>query len=1041
MAKRKALYVEEDDLNDGSNSDDSQEGYLPRERGQRIHYIAAETITTGTRGVRSTMSSVPMPASPAKKSRITLKPDVPAAPAFPLDDWEADYAEFDTEFGPGMQPTGPHKLRESDNPHGQWARLNHEDFLDKVLWHDGRGDYIDQMVCAGVGCLYCGSCVKHLHASMPFHRIEHWENGWFRRCTLKLLGVRIQLGHRVGKLCPNPSTSAGDNFVVITSHGIAEVALDYCDCGLAKTKPVQLLRMKLYPVTGTNPRSTATFALLHHFAHMTLESKCSLYEFYHSLVRETDNTGLKPSRDRYREFLRMTRQWQHLLLLKRAGQGHDPCEDCINATKLGEVALLCPACPHPGINLPRDWDKVPPHHRFLYALFLAIDANFRLMRKDVSSEAKDLGLVRGWGFFGEVTKYMAHLEKHWDQKQERSTCVSHDAVDKPLREFLGTASSGIGTVDCARHNMKHLNGVGDLQMGERYLNMDYMFFMSLAGCLLLQLFVSYDIACQWYKNLWERMRIFESHAQLKEGEKTVGFLVPKFHLPAHIESCNLLFSFNLTPFVGRTDGEAPERGWADPNRLANSTSISGPGARWDTLEVHFQYWNWKKIMRLGTTLRDRLQKNLPLMVELQQAWVDVEVSFSASVIETWTAMACAWEADTEKPNPFASTIHYDDLTQLEESQRALATVFKNVGQHETPLQGRARIERETKLRHKIDGWILVQQLFIPETALLRQHEAAEQDRVGVTQSLPGIKAQDIKLWLPSAIGMLAQCDRSLLEYEFELHKGQAVQALNDMRSRLISRMREYKHQGKVTGVRAKTRSGTRVANIQAEVDRAADQYRAARAALLALGPRFQCKDYVHLRVLNAADGRGRPSTVFGDDNRQKKGGKRKKKTKRMGAVDLEAAAEEAEVAKQNTEDGMEMSWIWKVEGTTGEDKDVVDNEALRIEWAKARAKAMCYAEETDLLEEEMRRVLQFFQWRGDWWRARDKALQEGHGSYALKQAAYQDGMRAGFERQWSGLAGLVVGVRAAWAELKVDDEGEESGEEPDEREGPTDLSE
>jgi hypothetical protein len=53
-------------------------------------------------------------------------------------------------------------------------------------------------------------------------------------------------------------------------------------------------------------------------------------------------------------------------------------------------------------------------------LFLAIDANFRLMRKDVSSEAKDPGLVKGWGFFGEVTKYMTHLEKHWDQKQEVS---------------------------------------------------------------------------------------------------------------------------------------------------------------------------------------------------------------------------------------------------------------------------------------------------------------------------------------------------------------------------------------------------------------------------------------------------------------------------------------------------------------------------------------------------------------------------------------------------------------------------------------------
>jgi hypothetical protein len=59
----------------------------------------------------------------------------------------------------------------------------------------------------------------------------------------------------------------------------------------------------------------------------------------------------------------MTRQWQHLLLLKRAGRGHDPCEDRINATKAGEIALLCPACPYLGINLPPEWYTAPPHLR------------------------------------------------------------------------------------------------------------------------------------------------------------------------------------------------------------------------------------------------------------------------------------------------------------------------------------------------------------------------------------------------------------------------------------------------------------------------------------------------------------------------------------------------------------------------------------------------------------------------------------------------------------------------------------------------------
>ncbi|KAJ6483367.1 hypothetical protein C8R45DRAFT_1099633 [Mycena sanguinolenta] len=448
------------------------------------------------------------------------------------------------------------------------------------------------------------------------------------------------------------------------------------------------------------------------------------------------------------------------------------------------------------------WQNAPPEKKFLYVLFLAIDANFRLKRKDVSSEAKDPGLSKGWAFFGKVTEYMVHLAANWDQHQPRSTCVAHDAVNKPDRESLGTAASGLGTVDCARHNMKRPNGVGDLLKGQ-YLNMDYLFFMSLAGSILLTLFVSYDIACQWYKNIWEQMRIFPEDIRFKRGEKNVVFLVPKFHLPMHIEACNILFSFNLAPYVGRTDGEAPERGWADANRLANSTSVSGPGARRDTLDAHFQYWNWKKIVRLGTVLLDRVKKVLPMMMEARPAWVDVEASFDASVIEPWTAMAEAWEADPEKPNPYASTRECENLKQvrlklaaiakedvkqlrvrgdmhdtemlamglqLEEQQWALSRHVMHVGAHETVDQGRQRIERETKLRPKIVVWMAVEALFIPEVLLLRDRDDAERKRIAGTQPMPGIRAQDMKLWLPSSIGARAECEVALQEYEFQLRR-------------------------------------------------------------------------------------------------------------------------------------------------------------------------------------------------------------------------------------------------------------------------------
>jgi hypothetical protein len=56
--------------------------------------------------------------------------------------------------------------------------------------------------------------------------------------------------------------------------------------------------------------------------------------------------------------------------------------------------------------------------RFLYALFVGIDANFKLKRKKVSSEERDPSLNEGWAYFVEEGPYKAHLAKHWTQKQD-----------------------------------------------------------------------------------------------------------------------------------------------------------------------------------------------------------------------------------------------------------------------------------------------------------------------------------------------------------------------------------------------------------------------------------------------------------------------------------------------------------------------------------------------------------------------------------------------------------------------------------------------
>lgn len=51
----------------------------------------------------------------------------------------------------------------------------------------------------------------------------------------------------------------------------------------------------------------------------------------------------------------MVRQYRHIKNMKRAGRGH--AIGGILATKPGECAIVCGACPLPDINLPAGWEK------------------------------------------------------------------------------------------------------------------------------------------------------------------------------------------------------------------------------------------------------------------------------------------------------------------------------------------------------------------------------------------------------------------------------------------------------------------------------------------------------------------------------------------------------------------------------------------------------------------------------------------------------------------------------------------------------------
>ncbi|KAH7904101.1 hypothetical protein BJ138DRAFT_1175416 [Hygrophoropsis aurantiaca] len=890
-------------------------------------------------------------------------------------------------------------------------------FVAEFLRLEGRGDYGSLKCRCGNSdteyrcrdChgqdMFCKSCILQAHAAHPLHRLEKWNGIFFSRAKLKDLGLRIQLGHRLGGICPNPSPAFNNDFIVLDVNGVHEVSLDYCGCDVAAPVVIQLLRIFWYPATTVDPKTGATFRLLEHYHLLSFESKASAFEYYNALVRLTDNTGVYVTKDRYESLLQMVREWRHVKQLKRAGRGHEL--EGPTSSGSASCAVTCPACPQPGINLPVGWDEAPPECQFLYALFLGIDANFRLARRNVSSEAADPSLNDGSMFFVSERPYKDLLSSYKGPPQDKSSCNSHNAVNMAdTKASRGLAATGAGTIDCARHNFKRPNSVGDLQKGERYVNIDYLFFSSMQQSPGIKtLFISYDIACQWNKNLWARMLWFPQQMQIDQTTKSITFLVPKFHLPAHVAPCQTAYSFNFTKGVGRTDGEAPERGWANINPVATSTKEMGPGSRRDTLDDHFNDWNWKKMCTMGVSLYRKLNNAIPQSEKHAQEFSLLSALIPPESLTIWTTEVERWESDNNNPNPFQSSVSklsqpavrlalsqaealemeqgtslslHDTISpsvlissgiELEDQQRILLSDLKNVGLHATDNQKANLQLRVNTLRRKIENWSRAQLLYMPMVAHLRM--------VDDTANSQEEKVYEIKLWLPSQLPDNITCDHRLLEYEWKLRLAQAYDSLNDLRHNLRMTTCLFKFKDKnIRGQRPNTRARTIITNTEARTHFAAAKYKAARQRLVRLAQRIPCSDEwtVELKELDTS-----------------------RDLRKLG-----------EGHEGESEGNRTLSWIWKthdVADTT--DRGIAD--ALRIEWNKARARAHRWQEEIQLLKEEMRRVLAFFGWQADWWdrqasRRTDvsAAHAEGLQAYAARQAWIRRNMANHFVKLWSG---------------------------------------
>ncbi len=140
----------------------------------------------------------------------------------------------------------------------------------------------------------------------------------------------------------------------------------------------------------------------------------------------------------YKQFLRATRQWRDLTTRMQNGIGNQP-EDHIPED--GAMAIFCPACPQPGVNLPEDWqtryhnkESVSNTHNVVTPLLTVLskqlmrtfimDGNFSAEHMKCRTGDSETPLSPGMAFMANPEPYQAHLRSGLEIPQVCSTVLS-----------------------------------------------------------------------------------------------------------------------------------------------------------------------------------------------------------------------------------------------------------------------------------------------------------------------------------------------------------------------------------------------------------------------------------------------------------------------------------------------------------------------------------------------------------------------------------------------------------------------------------------
>ena len=279
---------------------------------------------------------------------------------------------------------------------------------------------------------------------------------------------------------------------------------------------------------------------------------------------------------------------------------------------------------------------------------------------------------------------------------------------------------------------------------------------------------------------------------------------------------------------------------------------------------------------------------------------------------------------------------------------------------------------------------MAQAVYMPQASAYLPDENTSPAPDDPTQRPESSKPETWPLFLPSAIPQdnRSPCYKGVIETERVLRLAQLQDNLVDLRrSRRALRNLQLYFKRNVAGEGQKTQTRTRAVETSAKsrINRAIRRYRTAYHALLGLDPSGEwTKEFRELR---------------NEDNRGPL-----KEAEEMGIGDGQYTP----------------SWIWTTpsaaalpgEGSEAEQREV--NETARHEWMTCRARADRWVEEKELVQEEMRRVIVFLEWKSRSWSEKVGSrmdsctpdIQRGADAYARKQAHIHREIAIVFAGQW-----------------------------------------